>query len=74
MTPPAEVLLAVSRKIPRQAVEKWTEEHCPLSHSHYCYYVLTQPRPPSLESLVVSYQVTTLVIPERSAHPRYPRQ
>jgi hypothetical protein len=19
-------------------VEKWTEEHCPLSHSHYYYY------------------------------------
>ena len=25
-------------KNPRQAVEKWTELHCPLFHSHYYYY------------------------------------
>ena len=50
-------------KDPRQAVEKWTELHCPLSHSHY-YYLPSEPELFSLERPVASYQATTLLIPD----------
>jgi hypothetical protein len=38
-------------KDPRQAVEKWTELHCPLYHSHY-YYLPSEPELFSLEQPV----------------------